>query len=206
MEKICIVKLRKHFTNHMEDLHLRRQGERMDERGIFITPPASGSEDQRSQEPQAGDGVANGRRDPAGKRVSLTLTRDQIRTLQFDPHTASLLHEKTLEVSGRVGHGDEGMTIQLELPSLPPVRLLKLDVVTRMLQISRSCLHRILTEGKLKSYKIGRLRRVMLDDVLSYLQSQQEWPSITTTDRKNKDITKRDSATVFDQGGLRDVL
>jgi len=206
MEKICIVKLRKHLTNHMEDLHLRRQGERMDERGIFSAPLASGSDAQLPHEAHEIEVAANGHRDATDKRVSLTLTQDQMRTLQFDPHMASLLYEKTHEVSGRMEHCDGEMTIQLELPSLPPVRLLKLDEVTRMLQISRSCLQRILNEGKLKSYKIGRLRRVMLDDLLSYLQSQQELPSITTTDRKSKEIPKRDGATAFDQGGLRDVL
>ena len=206
MEKICIVKLRKHLTNHMEDLHLHRQGERMDERGLFTAPPALSPEVRFPQAVHEHERTPDSNSDVAGRRVSLTLTRDQMRTLQFDPDTASLLYEKSQEVSGSVGHCEGEMTIQLELPSLPPLRLLKLDEVTRMLQVSRSCLHRIINEGKLKSYKIGRLRRVMLDDVLSYLQSQQESPSITTRDRKSKDIPERDGATVFDQGGMRDVL
>jgi excisionase family DNA binding protein len=178
----------------------------VDERGTFGTAPASGSQAPRPREAQENDGATDGATDAAAKKVSLTLTQDQMKTLRFDPHMASLLYETNQAVSGRVEHGDGEMTIQLELPSLPPVRLLKLDEVSRMLQVSKGCLHRILTEGKLRSYKIGRLRRVMLDDILSYLQSQQEWPAVTTQDLKSKDIRKEDDATVFDQGGLRDVL
>jgi excisionase family DNA binding protein len=146
MEKICIVKLRKNFGTRL------------------------------AQEAQEREETADDNRDAAARRVALTLTTDQTRILQSDPHMASLLYEKSLNVSGKVGHCQAELTIQLELPPLPPVRLLKLGEVTRMLRISRSSLQRILHEGELHSYKLGRLRRVMLDDVLSYLESHQESP------------------------------
>ena len=186
MEKICIVKLRKHFTNHIEGLHLRRQGEQMDEMGIFKAPFVSASETQLTREAHESEGATDGNRNAAGRRLSLTLTPDQMRTLKSDPHMASLLYEKAHEISGRVGHRNAGMIIQLELPSLPPVRLLKVDEVTRMLRVSRSSFQRILNEGKLKSYKLGRLRRVMLDDILSYLESHQELPPIKQRAAKAK--------------------
>ncbi len=158
MEKICIVKLRKNFRTSL------------------------------APEANAREGTVGGHGDSAGMRVSVTLTGDQTRALKSNPHLASLLYEKPHALPGKMGHGEAEMTIHLELPSLPPVRLLKLGEVTRMLRISRSSLHRILNEGTMKSYKLGRLRRLMLDDVLSYLASHQESP---VEQRAEKAITSR---------------
>jgi excisionase family DNA binding protein len=183
MEKICIVKLRKNLTNHMENIYRRRQGQ-IEEMGI--APLMSASEIPRTQETHDCESATDGHREATDRKLSLTLTRDQMRALQSDPRVASLLYEKAHEVSAKVGHRGEEMIIQVVLPSLPPVRLLKQDDVTRMLRVSRSYLRRILKEGKLKSYKLGRLRRVMLDDVLSYLESHQELPPITQQAAKAK--------------------
>ena len=43
-----------------------------------------------------------------------------------------------------------------------------------MLRISKSYLSKAVKEGNVKSYKFGRLRRFMLDDILSYLADHQE--------------------------------
>jgi excisionase family DNA binding protein len=53
------------------------------------------------------------------------------------------------------------------------VRLLKTEEVVHMLRISKGYLRKIIRQGELKSYKLGRLRRVMFDDVLSYLEGSQ---------------------------------
>jgi excisionase family DNA binding protein len=45
--------------------------------------------------------------------------------------------------------------------------------VCRMMQISRSLLNRMILEKKIKSYKIGRLRRFFLNDILENLKQQQ---------------------------------
>lgn len=45
--------------------------------------------------------------------------------------------------------------------------------VCRMMQISRSFLNRMVLEKKIKSYKIGRLRRFFLNDILENLKQQQ---------------------------------
>lgn len=186
MEKICIVNLRKHLTNHPNGLRLFGQGERLDEPGIFKAPALSAARTRLVRDAQQSGGAAGDNGETAGGRVSLTLTPAQMRTLQTDPHLASLLYEKGHLLTGKVGHCDEGTTIQLELPSLPPVRLLKLDEVTRMLRIGRSSLRAILKEGTLKSYKLGRLRRVMLDDLLTYLESHRQWSPIEQRAAKAK--------------------
>jgi excisionase family DNA binding protein len=43
-----------------------------------------------------------------------------------------------------------------------------------MLQISRSFLQKIIHEKKLNSYKLGRMRRFLLEDILEYLSSDAE--------------------------------
>jgi excisionase family DNA binding protein len=47
--------------------------------------------------------------------------------------------------------------------------LLMSEEVLQMLRISNGILKTIVRDGKLKSYKVGKGRRYMLEDVLSYL-------------------------------------
>jgi excisionase family DNA binding protein len=65
---------------------------------------------------------------------------------------------------------DDPITIKFEFEPLAPVRLLMSEEVEQMLRISNGYLKTIVKDGKLKSYKIGKGRRYMLEDVLSYLQ------------------------------------
>jgi len=53
-------------------------------------------------------------------------------------------------------------------------RMLTTSDVCTMLQISRAFLSRLVRTGKLKSYKIGRLRRFSLEDILGYLGESAE--------------------------------
>ena len=154
MDKICIVKLRKHITDRMDTWSGKGCGKK--------------PESQRNETDEKGNA-----RDG---RVSLTLTRDQVDALRSDPRTSSLLYEKAQAVSGNLTPCSSGMAIRLELPPLLPVRLLTMEEVTLMLRVSKSSLRKILREGTLQSYRFGRLRRLMLDDVLSYLAAHQERP------------------------------
>lgn len=45
-----------------------------------------------------------------------------------------------------------------------------------MLQIGKGTVNRWIREGALKCYRFGRLRRLLLDDVLSYLEAHMEAP------------------------------
>ena len=49
--------------------------------------------------------------------------------------------------------------------------MLKPDQVCRMMQISRHLLGRLVKEDKIKSYKLGRLRRFSLNDIVEALGS-----------------------------------
>jgi len=44
-----------------------------------------------------------------------------------------------------------------------------------MLQISKSFLQKLVNEKKLNSYKLGRMRRFLLEDILEYLSNDEEF-------------------------------
>lgn len=58
------------------------------------------------------------------------------------------------------------------------VRMLSPKDVCIMLKISRRFLTKLVSSGKIDSYKIGRLRRFLLDDILTYLGENKETPAI----------------------------
>ncbi len=56
-------------------------------------------------------------------------------------------------------------------------RMLTCSDVCDMLQVSKALLNRLVKQGKLKSYKIGRLRRFSLEDVFAHLgENVEAWP------------------------------
>jgi excisionase family DNA binding protein len=44
-----------------------------------------------------------------------------------------------------------------------------------MLQVSRSFLQKLVHGNKIKSYKLGRMRRFLLEDILEYLSSEVDF-------------------------------
>jgi hypothetical protein len=104
-----------------------------------------------------------------GETVSLKLTQEQIKTIRSN---SSLMSVFNGELTGGVElkYREDPITIKFEFEPLAPVRLLMSEEVEQMLRISNGYLKTIVRDGKLKSYKIGKGRRYMLEDVLSYLQ------------------------------------
>jgi excisionase family DNA binding protein len=138
----------------------------------------SGSAPHRP-ETDAGGAGSPASREPAGRVISLPLTEDQVGTLQANSYTASLLGSASSATGEAGAPGSNAVVIRIELPTLPPLRLLKVEEVTRMLRVSRSYLNRIIRQGYLRSYRLGpcgRLRRILLEDVLAYLEDSRELP------------------------------
>ena len=52
--------------------------------------------------------------------------------------------------------------------------MLKSIHVCQMLQIGKSTLMTLVKSRKIRSYKIGRLRRFLLEDILDYLSKSEE--------------------------------
>jgi excisionase family DNA binding protein len=167
MDKICIVKLRKKMGHAVEpggSFRSHRSGaSTTNELPVLVSEqfriPAVHDERYRSER----DGVAMDR------TVGLTLTEQQMNALGSNPHLMSLLNGKFTGGIETIEHQGEHLVIQFQFASMIPFRLLKSSEVLQMLRISRNYLSKIVNEGKLKSYKIGKLRRFLLNDILSYL-------------------------------------
>ncbi len=169
MEKICIAKLRRSMTypGHPDEAfgHENRAGEEKRSTGCsFAAFDGSGSAESRAAAAE-------------GETVSLPLTREQMNKLQSNQRLAALLMGARAEGAAVMHHRDAPVIIKFEFEPMPPVRLLKVEEVLQMLRISKGSLNRIIREGQLKSYKFGRLRRIMLGDVLSYLEDHREVPA-----------------------------
>jgi excisionase family DNA binding protein len=113
---------------------------------------------------------------PAGspKTISLELTEEQSGIIQsgagLTPGRACLVALETREAES--GH----VIFTFRLAPLFGGKMLSPSDVSAMLRISRSSLARLTKTHKLDSYRIGRLRRFLLEDVLHYLSQIREFP------------------------------
>jgi excisionase family DNA binding protein len=186
MEKICIVNLRKKMTNPVDVREDFARKNLANEGGIPKDLSIPVVENRGIREIHDGGVRPDDNKDAAGRTVSLMLTRDQTRALQSDPYIRSFLSAKSAEGFEAIKHRDQTIVVKFEFGSMPPLRLLKVEEVIQMLRISRSYLNELVRQGKLKSYKLGRLRRLMLDDILFYLEASQELTNIRQQDLKSK--------------------
>ena len=172
MDKICIVKLRKRMEHTAEqEGSLRGPGTdagRAAEAPVLVSKPAVLPEAPEEKHHRDIKGLE------AGQAVALTLTREQMQDLASSPRLMSLLSGKfTGDFAASEPH-DEPLVVQFQFASELPLRLLKSSEVVQMLRISQHYLSKVVKEGNLKSYKVGKLRRFLLDDIISYLNDNKE--------------------------------
>jgi hypothetical protein len=105
----------------------------------------------------------------SGETVCLKLTQEQIKTIRSSSGLLSVFNGELAGGHAELNYRDQPVTIKFECEPLAPVRLLMTEEVIQMLRISNGCLKTIVRDGKLKSYKIGKGRRYMLEDILAYL-------------------------------------
>lgn len=104
-----------------------------------------------------------------GETVCLTLTQEQIKTIRSSSGLQSVFNGELAGRQAELNYRDQPITIKFACEPLAPVRLLMTEEVTQMLRISSGFLKTIVRDGKLKSYKVGKGRRYMLEDILAYL-------------------------------------
>jgi excisionase family DNA binding protein len=190
MEKICIVNLRKKMVNSVDvqregmQRNLANENQRL--RGFVST----GADRHGIREMDDGRVRPDNKKDATERTVSLMLTQDQTKTLRSNPHIKSFLSAKHAEGSEAMRDRDGTVVVKFEFESIPRLRLLKAREVIQMLRISRSYLNRLVRQGMLKSYKFGRLRRFVLEDVLSFLEESQELTGIRQQDSKSEKVRK----------------
>jgi excisionase family DNA binding protein len=118
----------------------------------------------------------------ASSVISITLTREQSALLMQSSYIQELLNGRKKDPAMDVKLTADGrLALNYKYTESFLLRMLTAHQVCQMLQISRSFLQKLVNDNKIKSYKIGRLRRFMLEDILDYLSNDEEF-----ADFKNK--------------------
>jgi len=101
---------------------------------------------------------------------SIQLTPKQSQVVQSMNCIKDLLSGKHHGVKMSMEQTGDGKTaFNFHFKPVYTTRMLNAQDVAVMLQISKSMLYRLVNEKNLKSYKVGKLRRFLLEDVIAYL-------------------------------------
>jgi excisionase family DNA binding protein len=169
MEKICIVKRRQQNTQN--EVKVTMQDDQTfnihsEEAQNNITSNTKGLPEKK---------IVEEYNDESGHVISIIMTNEQSSMLQSSEYIRDLLSGRRSDPSLYLNRSPDGRIIcNFCLHESPSVRMLRFDQVCQMLQISRSFLQKLVHEKTLKSYKLGRLRRFAMDDILDYLISHEE--------------------------------
>lgn len=103
---------------------------------------------------------------------SIQLTPQQSQVVQSMHCIKDLLSGKHHGVKMSMEQTNDGKTaFNFHFQPVYTTRMLNAQDVAVMLQISKSMLYKLVKDRELKSYKVGKLRRFLLEDVVAYLSS-----------------------------------
>lgn len=165
MEKICIVRRRTRAPVVIEGP--APEGKR--EKATIREMPTIGCSEPEKNSKHHGSQVGNTWAED-NQVIKIQLTPDQCMAVRSKGCLDQLL-------GGNFGKGDLDLetyedgriAFNLHLRLVTGASMLNSREVCRMLQVSRSFLAKNVKNGSIKSYKIGRLRRFLLEDVLNYM-------------------------------------
>lgn len=99
---------------------------------------------------------------------------------------------------------EEKMVFNFHFSNAEPIRMLKSHQVRLMLQIGKGALAGLIRSGDLKSYRIGRVRRFLVKDIMEYLsrcaessraaKDNPEARSRTGIDPRDRSVLEEDAA------------
>jgi excisionase family DNA binding protein len=170
MEKFCIVKRRKQNLPAVEGegsgaTAEERQAENVRDISSYMTA-AGGRRAPSFLEKKTHDGE---------QIIRIQLTPEQCTVARKNESVRQLLGRTIGKVALDIEESEDGQIIfNFHLKQVYGTKTLNPHDVCEMLQISKSFLSRLVKEGKMKSYKIGRLRRFLLEDILEYLTQTDE--------------------------------
>lgn len=119
--------------------------------------------------------------DKSATVISITMTKEQSDLLQQSEYIKELLSGAKSDPSLDIKLTPDGrISLNYHFNDSLMIRMLSPHQVCQMLQISRSFLQKIINEKKLNSYKLGRMRRFLLEDILEYLSKDVEIPRLNT--------------------------
>lgn len=171
MEKILIVRRRKQTTQRIDTESMT--GPPPD----FETNRSTGmySNDESTKHHENRDTIAVSDNSDVNSMMSIPLTQEQSELVRSNADFEFLRDDLPGDIKVDVERTEGGKFIfHFHVQKFQGMRMLKVDEVCRMLQISKSFLMTLVREKQLKSYKIGRLRRFSLEDVLEYLARSEE--------------------------------
>jgi excisionase family DNA binding protein len=170
MEKICIVKRRQQYVPEEVKPTVQDSQNVTLPLGIEVSGTVV---DNRHEFP--GEKAVEEFNDESGHVISIIMTNEQSSMLQLSEYIRDLLSGRRNDPSLYLNRSPDGRIIfNFCLHESLTVRMLRFDQVCQMLQISRSFLQKLVHEKTLKSYKLGRLRRFVMEDILDYLISNEE--------------------------------
>jgi len=180
MQKLCIVKRRSRPTEQGEDstatIASQEQESVVQEQEVQETANAPAPEKADSFNVHDGDTLIF--KEFAGEEeqiFSIQLTSQQSQVLQSMNCIKDLLSGKHHGVKMSMEQtGDAKTAFNFHFKPAYTTRMLNAQDVAVMLQISKSMLYRLVKEKELKSYKVGKLRRFLLEDVVAYLSGSIE--------------------------------
>ena len=175
MEKLCIVKRRSRSMEQAEDSTTTIVSQEheavvqdLDIQKISNEPPLD-----RSDNFNIHDGDTLIFKEVTGEEeqiFSIQLTPQQSQVVQSMNCIKDLLSGKHHGVKMSMEQAEDGKTaFNFHFKPVYTTRMLNAQDVAVMLQVSKSMLYRLVKEKDLKSYKVGKLRRFLLEDVVEYL-------------------------------------
>lgn len=170
MEKICIVKRRQQYAP--EEVKRTVQDSQNVSLPLGIEVSGTAVDDLREF---PGRKAVEEFNDESGHIISIIMTNEQSSILQSSEYIRDLLCGRRNDPSLYLNRSPDGRIIfNFCFQESLTVHMLRLDQVCQMLQISRSFLQKLVHEKTLKSYKLGRLRRFAMEDILNYLINNEE--------------------------------
>jgi excisionase family DNA binding protein len=107
--------------------------------------------------------------------ISIDLTPEQYGLVKSSQYIKYFLEGESSGVSLDMQKQRDGQIVfNFQFKKVDTVKMLKPVHVCQMLLISRSSLMNLVKSNKMRSYKIGRLRRFLLQDILDYLSRSEE--------------------------------
>jgi excisionase family DNA binding protein len=107
--------------------------------------------------------------------ISIKLTPEQYNLVKSSQYVNCFLDGESSGVSLDMLQRPDGQIVfNFQFKKVDTVRMLKSQHVCQMLQISESLLMSLVRSRKIRSYKIGRLRRFLLEDILDYLSKSED--------------------------------
>jgi len=114
--------------------------------------------------------------DNAASVISIIMTKEQSVLLQQSEYIKELLNGTKSDPALDIKISPDGrLSLNYRFNDSLLLRMLAPNQVCQMLQVSRSFLQKLVHENRIKSYKLGRMRRFLLEDILEYLSNDTEF-------------------------------